>query len=204
MYFVPRKISPETAAIYGILSILVSCFAGFLSVKDLVSLPSKPQHMTISDALSRIGEQPLWVILEDIQWDCEHAFYFERVKTSRTYIVFTDKNKVVLGLAVFGGTKDCQSNTQNEVSGVLEIAGVTNNSELYRLLTENGFNIGLYKKNGAFLSLCTYCGRGNSITGAVLSMIFFVIGILLFSPLIQARRARKSAQYYIKRNTLQR
>lgn len=203
MYYVPKKIYPETAAIFGVFSLLLSFLIGFISVKELLILPSQPQHMSIAEALSKVPEKRLWVILDDIQWDCDHVFYFEGNKgNDDTYIVFTDKNKVILGLALFGGKKDCKAIAQNEIPGVLDVDVLTKNGRLYLPLTKSGFDVSLHEKNGTLLSLCTYCGRNNSLTGVALSVIVFIMGIFLFIPLVKAENERKFAQRFMKRNIL--
>jgi hypothetical protein len=203
MMFFPRNPSPEFWAIWGVVAILLSGFIGFISAKELLALPSEPQHMLISEALSKVSEKRLWVVLDDIQWDCSHVYHLERSKSDDTYIAFTDKDKMVLGLALFGGEKDCKSVTQNKVAGVLDV-GVkgTDGATLYKALTEDGVDVALYENNGRLLSFCTFCGRQNSLIGVVLSIIFLASGIFLFNPLIKSRKARKSANHFMKRNIL--
>jgi len=202
MYYWPKKVLPGTIAIYGALSILLSCFIGFLSVKELAVLANEPQHMLISDAVSKVSEKPLWVILDDIQWDCDHVFYFEDNRDSSTYIVFTNKEKSVLGFALFGGKKDCKVIRQNEVAGVLDVAVDRKSRSLYSLLAENGFDIALHEKNGTLLSLCTYCGRENSLIGIILSVIFLGSGIFLFFQFVKTIKAQKNANRFMRRDML--
>ncbi len=204
MMFFPKKVLPETWAVFGIFSILLSCFIGFLSVKELAGLPSEPQHMLISEALSKVSEKRLWVILDDIQWHCDHVYFFERNKSGDdTYILFTDKNNTVLGLGLFNGKKECEAVVKSEVSGVLDV-GVkgTDGATLSRSLTESGVDVSFHEKNGTFLFLCTYCGRENSSLGLVLSLFFLISGIMLFLPLIKSTKARKSANRFMKRDIL--
>ena len=202
MYF-PKNPSPESIAIWGVFAILLSGFIGYLSVKELIALPREPIHMTMEEAISKVSDKKeLWVILDDIQWDCAHVYYFERDKTTDTYIIFTDKSKIVLGLALFGGKQDCEVVVQNKITGVLTLSSLKEDTRLYGLLMENGFDVALHKNNGTLLSFCTYCGRSNSLTGIFLSIIFFGMGIFLFVPLKKEARARKNAQYFMRRNIL--
>lgn len=194
IFLPPRNPSPVFLAFLGILAILVSGFTGFISLKELLVLPSKPQHMKISEALSKISNENLWVVLDDIQWDCDHVYYFERRGNSNTYIVFTDKDKMVLGLALFGSKADCKAVMKNEIAGVLEV-GVkgTDGATLYKLLTENGIDVALHEKNGTLVGFCTFCGRENSLIGFVLSTIFFALGIfLVFYSAYKSTNARTS------------
>src|SRR5690349_7928667 len=111
MMFSPKNMTPEGWAIWGVLSILLSGFIGLISVKELLVLPSEPQHMQVSEALSKISNGRLWVILDDIQWDCNHIYHFERRRSDDTYIVFADKDKKILGLALFNGKRNCEDVT---------------------------------------------------------------------------------------------
>jgi hypothetical protein len=204
MYFaINKNASPEALAIFGIFAILLSGFIGYLSIKELAALPSVPLHMTMTEALSKVSaKKELWVILDDIQWDCTRVYYYERDKTTDTYITFTDKNKIVLGLALFGGKQDCKVVVQKEIAGVLAVSVLKEDTRLYGSLLENGFDVASHKQNGTLLSFCTYCGRSNSLTGVFLSITFLVMGILLFIPLKKEAQARKNAQYFMKRNIL--
>ncbi|MBI5936051.1 MAG: hypothetical protein HY867_20290 [Chloroflexi bacterium] len=202
MYF-SRNISPETAAMWGVFSILFSAIIAFSSIKELLILPSEPQRMSIAEAKSLVAEKRQWVILNDIQWDCSQVFHFDRRKNDTTYIVFTDEGKNILGLALFGGIKDCQKVTQAEVAGVLDLATTGSDvKSIYERLAENGIDIAQHQADGTLLTLCTFCGRKNSITGVWLSVFFLISGFLLFIPLIKANKARKTANQFMKRNIL--
>jgi hypothetical protein len=203
MMYLHRKTSPQALAIWGVIALLLSSFSGFISVKELLVLPSEPQHMSISTALSKASEKRLWVILDDIQWDCDHVYSFERNRSDDTYIVFTDKDKTVLGLALFSGKKDCKTATQGEVAGVFEVSVKgTNGAKLYQLLADDGFDVAIHKTNGTLLSLCTFCGRKNSLIGVALSAIFLAMGVLLFVPLMRFTKARKRVRHFKKRDVL--
>ena len=194
MMFFSKNMRPEGWAFWGVVAVLLSGFAGFISAKELLVLPSEPQHMQLSEALSKVSEKRLWVILDDIQWHCDHVYFFERNKRGdNTYILFTDKNNSVLGFALFNGKKDCNTVAQSEIAGVLDV-GVkgTDGATLLKSLTESGFDVAFHEKNGTLLLLCTYCGRENSLLGIVLSLFFLISGILLFIPLIKSARARKT------------
>ncbi len=196
--------TPEGYAIWGVLAVLLSGLIGFTFVKELLVLPSEPQHMQISEALPKVSEKRLWVILDDIQWNCDYVYFFERNKSGDdTYILFTDKNNIVLGLAMFNGKKDCKAVAQREIAGVLDV-GVkgTDGATLSKSLTDSGIDVAFHEKNGTLLLLCTYCGRENSSLGIVLSLFLLVSGIILFLPLIKSTKARKSANHFMKRNIL--
>ena len=194
MMFFSKNMRPEGWAIWGVLAVLLSGFIGFISAKELLVLPSEPQHMQLSEALSKVSEKRLWVILDDIQWHCDHVYFFERNKRGdNTYILFTDKNNSVLGFALFNGKKDCKAVAQSEIAGVLDV-GVkgTDGTTLLKSLSESGIDVAFHEKNGSLLLLCTYCGRENSMLGVALSLLFLIIGILLFIPLIKSTRAKKA------------
>ncbi len=204
MIFVPKNMTPEGWAVWAVFAILLSGIIGFISVKELLVLPSEPQHMRISEALPKVAEKRLWVILDDIQWHCDHVYFFERDKSGDdTYILFTDKNNAVLGLAMFKGKKDCQTVAQSEIAGVLDV-GVkgTDGVTLSNWLTESGIDVAFHEKNGMLLLLCTYCGRENSLGLAFISLFLLAGGFFLFNPLIKSRKARKSANHFMKRNIL--
>jgi hypothetical protein len=173
----------------GIFAILLFSFLGFISWRELQNLPETPQHTTLAEASSLVTRQKAWVIIDDIQWDCNHIYYKEVDRNTHTDIVFTNESRNVWGFAYFSSETTCDEAMKEEAVGILDFANDKKRADL----TNNGFDVSQYEKNSKFLSLCTYCGRSNSRTGVILSSIMVILGASLIVASIRIEKKNKQS-----------
>lgn len=188
MVFTPSILkSPTMLRVLRILTILGFGYLGFFSWRQLQSFPPEPQPMTLREA-SHVAEQGrAWVIVEDIQWNCDHMYYSQVNRNTWTDIVFTDNSSELWGLAIFDREKTCDEIKAEAGIGVLDVASTKKRNDLIA----NGFAVSEYERNGVFLSLCTYCGRENSRLGVIVSSILILIGIWLLRIANKTEREQK-------------
>jgi len=132
--------------------------------------------MQLSQAVAQISSNNLWVILDNIKWDCNHIYYQDTGDTTfNTYIVFVDNYSNPTGLAVFDQKYSCDAIMKMEVSGTL---GYLSRRQGEHILPKIGVDAGSATK---FLEFCTYCGRNNSTIGVISGGLFFLAGLVLIS-----------------------
>jgi hypothetical protein len=170
----------------GLFSILFSIFWGFTSWQEFQNLPTEPKHMTLSEAASLVSKQRTWAILDDVQWKCDYIFY--QTGNRDTNIIFTNTSNTIWGHAIFSSKMTCDEIIKEEAVGVLDFA----NNRKHAYITENGFDVSLHETNGAFLSLCTYCGKEDSRGGVIISGFMAIMGIYLATlPLTEPQKRKK-------------
>src|SRR5437868_1359338 len=82
--------SPFVLRWLGTFAVLVFCYFGFISWRELQELPEVPQQMNLAEASSFVSQQKTtWAIINDIQWDCNHIYYYKVDSKTYTDIVFT-------------------------------------------------------------------------------------------------------------------
>ncbi len=168
--------SPFLLRWLGIFAVLGCGYFGFISWRELQELPEAPQQMNLAEASLLVSQQKTtWAIINDIQWDCNHIYYYKVDSKTNTDIVFTNKSKDIWGYAFFSREITCNEVMQEKAVGILNYA---NDRERANLIS-NSFDVSQYEKNSKFLSLCTSCGRGNSQTGVILYLIMVILGVLL-------------------------
>ena len=59
---------------------------------------------------------------------------------------------------------------------------------VYERLPERGFDLADYADADIRLSFCTYCGRGNSMLGVILGVVFVPLGLSLYPLCLYLRR----------------
>jgi hypothetical protein len=180
--------SPTTVIRWlGILSIAFFTYLGFVSWKDLKTLPKEPKHMNLLEASSLLSQQKQWVMVDDLQWDCDHIFYKEVNGETHTYIIFTDKGKDVWGFSFFSRKLTCDEVAHEKTTGILDFANNAQRSDVSSL----GFDLTKYEKNYRFLSLCTYCGTSNSLIGVIIAAIMVIVGAILIIASIKLEKKNK-------------
>ena len=111
-------------------------------------------------------------------------YYGQVDRSTNTDVVFTNGDNSLWGYAMFSDEITCEEVMSRSGIGVLSIANNKKRSDFIN----SGFDVSSHEANGRFLALCTYCGRSNSLTGAILSAIMVVIGVLL---IVGANRMQK-------------
>lgn len=167
---------PKFAKAAGLICVALSIPLTLFSWLQLQAFPEQPKHMLLSQAVAQIPSTNLWIILDDIKWDCNHIYYQDTGDTTfNTYIVFVDNKSNPVGLAVFNQKYSCDAIMKLEVSGTL---GYLSRRQGEHILPKIGVDAGSATK---FLEFCTYCGRNNSTMGVISGGLFLLAGLVLIS-----------------------
>jgi len=169
---------PKVGGVFGLLAAAAFGFLGFSSWQDLQTMPEYPETLTLSEAILRLDEaEDIWVELERVEWDCDNIVGGDDV-------VFTDASRSVLGVAKYSDPVSCSNLADGAVVGVLRpmFDGV------YERLPDRGFDLTDYADADTRLSLCTYCGRGNSKLGVIIGAIFVPLGLSLYPLCLYLRK----------------
>jgi hypothetical protein len=187
--------SPVMLKVIGILAILLFGYSSFFNWRELEGFPSDPEHMSLSAASSLVANQHVWVVIDDIKWDCSHVYYYKVNQSTNTDVLFTDKDNTLWGLATFSSEMTCDEVMQEKGIGVLDVA----NDKKRNDLIARGFDVSKYETGGKLLSLCTYCGKDNSRLGVLLSVVMVILGVSLVvtAHKMQKRVERSRSRLYV-------
>ncbi|MGD9406109.1 MAG: hypothetical protein PVH95_13265 [Anaerolineae bacterium] len=168
---------PKVGGVFGLLVAAAFGFLGFSNWQDLQTMPEVPETLTLSEAVLRLEEaEDIWVELESVEWDCDNIVSSGGGSDARTNAIFTDEPHSVLGLATFSSRVSCAELPDGAVEGVLRRMS----EGVYERLPGRGFDLAEYADANTRLSLCTFCGRGNSMLGVILGAIFVPPGLSLY------------------------
>ena len=181
--------SPWIAGVFGLAVALLFGYFGVSSWQAMQRMPEQPQSLSLTAAAQAVkaeGEDQ-WVSIGPLIWDCSNIVQ----EGDRTSAVFSDASRSAIGVAVFSGTRDLSCGDLDPVAatGVLRLMG---EGEVARL-DDRGFDLARFSPDATRVALCTFCGRGNSRLGVVLSAVMVVIGLSLYPLCLyeNRRRARK-------------
>jgi hypothetical protein len=161
--------SKPVARIIGIIVASLGIFIFITFYSELQEIPIEPERMSIENINPEILHQDrLWVRIRDGTWDCNNMAYSE----SNTYAVLLNKDETFFIVASFDEEKTCEELGRTEPAGSL--SKFVDREFLY---TSNFVNFSKYGANVSFLHLCAYCGRENSKLGAVMGIVFMVLGL---------------------------
>jgi len=176
---------PKVGGVFGLLVAAAFGFLGFSSWQDLQTMPEVPETLTLSEAVLKLEEtEDIWVELESVEWDCGNIISSGGGSDDRTDVIFTDESHQVLGRASFSSRVTCAELADGTVEGVLRRMS----GGVYERLPERGFDLTRYIDADVRLSLCTYCGRGNSMLGMILGVIFVPLGLSLYPLCLYLRK----------------
>jgi len=176
---------PIAGGVFGLLAAAAFGFLGVSSWLDLQEMPETPEALTLPEAILRLDEaDDIWVALEGAVWDCGNIVHTQVGSGDRTYAVFTDESRSVLGLATFSDRLTCAELGDSAAVGML---GPMSDG-VYQRLPERGFDLSDYAEADTRLSLFTFCGRGNSTLGVILGAIFVPMGLLMYPLCLYLKR----------------
>jgi len=180
---------PSHALIFGLIMLGMGLFVSINSWNELQSLPDQPQLIDITqsqEAYKLKSDEPLWVSLQNSNWDCETIKAIGG-RNQETKIIATDFEQRIIVLVDFSDELTCKEIIQRNPTGYL-----TQMSERrHKIFAESGdFNLSKYPNAEQFFDLCAYCGRSNLGVGVVLG-VFLSIGGLSLYPLSRREHNKK-------------
>ena len=176
---------PKVGGVFGLLVAAAFGFLGFSSWQDLQTMPEVPETLTLSEVILKLEEaEDVWVELEWVEWDCDNIVSSGGGSDDRTDVIFTDESHQILGRAIFSSQVTCADLPDGAVEGVLRRMS----EGVYERLPERGFDLADYADAETRLSLCTYCGRDNSMLAVILGAIFVPLGLSLYPLCLYLRK----------------
>ena len=176
---------PKAGGIFGLLSAAAFGFLGFSRWQELQTMPQYPERLSLSEAILWLDEvEDIWVELQWVEWDCDNIVSSGGGSDDRTDVIFTDESHSVLGRASFSYRVTCEDLPDGAVDGMLRRMS----EGVYERLPERGFDLADHADADTRLSLCTYCGRGNSALGVILGAIFVPLGLAIYPLCLYLRR----------------
>ncbi|MBI1297847.1 hypothetical protein GC175_23170 [bacterium] len=173
---------PILGSVLLVLGLYVSAFL----IPDVIKTAAGPQRLSLQQAAQLAGDDPLYARIEGGAWDCETlqqvrglsatALRYGRMREETRYaeVFFTDDTRAVVVFVTLGGAVTCDDLARQWPEGYLYAM----NSDTRQELT-NEARLARYFTTETFLEFCGYCGRQNSLIGAVFGVVFTLAGIVM-------------------------
>jgi|GEM_PF-2730937 len=181
-----RQTNGRVILITGIILLLFGLYISAFMIPDALNALSGPQVMTLSEAAEFANIERTYARIEDGTWDCDTLYYVEGLsprhtgyggveeETKFTEVFFTDNEQDVVMLVTLSGDQNCNDFVEQDPAGYLYAMSDSTRREL-----TNDARLARYFDTDTFLEFCGYCGRDNSLIGAIFGVIFMVSGIAL-------------------------
>jgi hypothetical protein len=179
---------PKLGGLFGLIVATLFGILGVSSWQAYLNMPDTPKRISLAQAPSMLEtEDEIWVEIDRVFWDCGNIVHTKSDTHYRTEIVFTDSARSILGLALFSKTKplSCEDIQSQTASGTLRLMS----DGVLKRMPERGFDLGGYHSFTSVVSLCTFCGRGNSLYLAIISVVMVPLGFIMYPLSIRLRRA---------------
>ena len=179
----------------GILLFLGLYISAFL-IPDVIKAASGPQSMTLQQAAQVASASQTYARIENGTWHCDTLTQVNSLvpiyrrydtrgdRAQSTEIFFTDDSRNVVVFVTLSGEVECDDLTGKVPSGYLYTMSDRTRQEL-----TNDARLAPYFTTDTFLEFCGYCGRDNSLIGAVFGISFIVLGI---GMIIYGRKLRNT------------
>lgn len=173
---------PILGAVLLVLGLYISAFL----IPDVVKTAVGPQVLSLTEAAQLAAEEPLYARIQGGAWDCETlqqvrglsatALRYGRVREETRYsdVFFTDDTRAVVVFVTLSGAVTCDDLARQWPEGYLYAMSGDTRQEL-----TNEARLARYFTTETFLEFCGYCGRQNSLIGAVFGVVFTLGGIAM-------------------------
>lgn len=179
-----RQTLGRITQVTGILFVLFGIYVSIFLIPDVIQTASGPQSLTLEEAAEVANEERTYVQLTDGTWDCDTVVYalglapmynrYDRLETETksTEIFLTGDDNEVVVLVVLSGEVECADVSDTLPAGYLYAMSDSTRQEL-----TNDARLARYFMTDTFIELCGYCGRDNSLIGAVFGVISILSGV---------------------------
>lgn len=171
----------------GIIILLFGLYISAFLIPDVIQASSGPESLTLEEAAQSADGDRTYARLEDGSWDCatlkqvqgfspSHRQYdVLREETKTTEIFFANDSREIVAFITLSGAVDCDDLTGEVPSGYLYAMS----DDTRRELTNDARLVRYSTTADTFLEFCGYCGRDNSLIGAVFGVVFTLLGIAM-------------------------
>jgi|GEM_PF-3828841 len=137
--------------------------------EDYRQTPAQPSSMILASAAETIGDDRLYVTIEDGRWQCSSISYTHRYHNGNrtvdgTRAIMRNEAGNVAVVARFSEELTCADLQAAPLTGVLTRMDA---AERERYATISG---------DILLEMCAYCGPANALTGILVSGVFALLG----------------------------
>ena len=173
---------PDIAGLFGMACFLLFSLLGFRACRDYRKLSAAPHSMTLAEACLSLTSEERWVSLQEVLWHCDRSLHSPSGDSMS--VVVSDLSEGHFVVARYEDPLDCALLQEKPLQGVLRPMSERGRQKYI----EEGL---LLPSEGAIGLLCTYCGRGNSLTGIVVCTLLALIGLALY-PMFHWRHQKWS------------
>jgi len=180
-----RRTSGRWMVVAGFIMLFFGVYISAFLIPDVLQSAGGPQSLPLEKAARAAGEERIYARVEDGNWDCDTLKHVEglsassqrygglREEVKTTEIFFTNGSDEVVVFVTLSGEVECDELTGESPSGYLYAMSSSTRQEL-----TNDARLARYFAADSFLELCGYCGRDNSLIGAVFGVVFLVLGVV--------------------------
>jgi len=170
----------------GIFFLLFGLYVSAFLIPDVIRSVSGPQTLTMAEAVAVANSEQTYARLQGGRWDCDTLVHVEgfspshrsyaplREETKYTEIFFTNDQNEIVAFVTLSGEVACADLAEEVPSGYLYAMSDNTREDL-----TNNARLARYFMTETFLEICGYCGRENSLIGAIFGVIFTVSGIIM-------------------------
>lgn len=174
----------RTLIILGAVLLFIGLYITAFMIPDALRALSGPQSMTLAQAAGVAQSERTYASITDGDWQCQTLREVRGLSSTRlrygrlrevtryTEVFFTDNTEQVVMLVTLSGEVGCNDLTTEKPTGYLYAM----NDDVRQELT-NDVRLARYINTQTFLEFCGYCGRDNSLIGAVFGVSFMLLGI---------------------------
>lgn len=169
---IPSDFLIEHPRFTAVVSLIAAMACGLWSVSlaiETASQPNEPARLSISDAANKAYKKPgtqIWVLIDGGEWDCDTIQHSTLGDQDVTDVFLTDRTHSIVIIADFLKNYTCDEIKQQPASGYLY---TMNDLRFSHVQVDYKTQLARYGLAARPLELCTYCDRGNSSLGVIVT-----------------------------------
>lgn len=193
-----KPVSPRVVYIIGGVLLFVGLYISVFLIPDVIKSIGGAQSMTLAEAAEVANAQQTYARIADGTWDCATLSQVRvrapsygrygavREETRFTEIFYVGEGQEVVMFVTLSGEVDCADLDGKHPEGYLYRMNNSTRQEL-----TNDARLARYFSTDTFLEFCGYCGRENSMIGAVFGIVFTLLGLAV---VLYGRKLSKAQQ----------
>lgn len=182
---------PKLGGLFGLITSVGFGILGVSSWQSYQRMPETILQLTLDEAVTAVSSgEEIWVEISNVVWDCQNIIHTDMNQGFRTEIVFTDATNSILGKALFSEPNmlTCEEIEGRKAMGVLSLMS----EGVFERMPERGFHLKNYEGAKVAVSLCEFCGPGNSYLGIICGAIMVPLGLCLYPLSLSLRKNYKN------------
>jgi hypothetical protein len=183
--------NPGRVWIFSVFVMMIAALLGYTSYQELQKMPYQPELLSLEQIIAKPKGSITWVSVDSTLWDCQNIVMDYKgfgTIVDRTYAVFMNTDQTIIGVATFGLKQTCDEMVRAPLSGTITSMSAYEKA----FYQKKGMDLAKYQNVTGYLTLCTWCGAGNSLSGLVCSFLLFFVALIF--PMLCDSAARRNSR----------